>query len=338
MELVLALIIARWIVNGTVDVTSMITGNQPPSKTYRDAKGENKEDGPLIRAFKAWWADAIEDIDEAKNRRRLESKEEKEQERQRRKAERQALIDGMNEKINQERQRREEEENHRRRPEVGEVPPVDGVEVDEVDEVPPVDGVGDLPEEQAPTAEPAPPVDEVVIGTVEPGGAEAEQPEDKKVIIDADIVEQEGTPRLQILGGGRAEDDEWSVYGKPQIYAVPDMTEGQPVPEARPLKGMTMTEVQAVEGGITSHIDWTAQMADAQTRASAHAEIVGATMFQGDNGPARLALIRRIQEAHQQMREMYLQVNAVLVNDKRLIGEAYAATGNQAGGKTYTTN
>lgn len=99
-----------------------------------------------------------------------------------------------------------------------------------------------------------------------------------------------------------------------------------------------MSSEVAVEGGITQHINWTAAVADYQVRAASHVEMVGASMFKGDNGPARLALVAQIREQHRQLRELYLRLNEVLVNDKNLVGDAYAATGGQAGGKPYVTS
>jgi hypothetical protein len=354
--LFIALIAAYFIVNGAVDITSMITGNQPPSKSYRDAKGENKEDGPLTRAIKAWWADAIEDIDEAKKRRRLESKEEKAAERERRRAERQAWIDDMNQKIEAEKKRQEEEREGRRKTwkwskgeKAEELPPIvidevveepaaerPPVEEVEVEEPPTVDEtVGEIdPPASEEAGDPIFEADLVVDKTpkaIDPPAEEAEQ-------IDPGPPEGPEIPGLEVIDGGRPDSDEWSVYGKPNLYAVQDVDTQRNAGIGIEAGGTNMTTVAAIEGGISAHIDWTAQMAEYQIRAAAHAEIVGATMFRGDNGPARVAMLRRLQEAHHMLREAYLEVNAVLVNDKRLIGDAYAATGNQAGGKNYTTS
>lgn len=353
MELIIALIIARFIVNGTVDVTSMVTGNQPPSKTYRDAKGENKEDGPLVRAIKAWWTDAIEDVDEYRKRRRLDSKEEKDAERARRKAERQKLIDEVNQRIEDEKARQEKDLPET--PKVDDVPPVEETRRDEPDEVPApepfdwseIDGpkptAGDRPEPVAEIVDDPPAPVEEVSGTVE--GQPETPAEAKAEIFEADIVEDQPEPvegpNLRVVGGSRsADDEEWRAWGaKPRLYAVTDPETG---PEAGETGGMDVTTtgkaVAAAEGGITAHINWTRSMADHQIQSISHVEIVGAAMYQGDNGPARLALIAQLQEGHRQMNEAYLRLNAILVADKQRIGDAYAATGNQAGGKPYVTN
>lgn len=413
--LLIAMIVAYFVVNGAVDITSMITGNQPPSKTYRDAKGENKEDGPLIRTLKAWWADAIEDIDEAKKRKRLESKEEKERERQRRKDERQAWIDELNERTEDEKRKKERERRGRRKTwrwsrdeEAGEESdrsdPDDRTwdsddrpwEADE--EIPPVDESGEDSREELP------PVDESENGTVDPdskeekGRSDAEEPEE---IFDADIVDDEPKaidpgeagpmdpgeaglmdppdgpeiPELRVIEGDRPDDEEWTVYGRPNLYAVtreeePEVVEknrdgsaktpfqqraqgvtavvdaaisaatGTPMQTQVNQAGGTTVTTQAttVEGGISAHINWTQKMADYQVRAASHVEIVWASMFHGDNGPARLAKIRRIQELHRMLNQAYLDVNGILVSDRNTIGDAYAATGMQAGDKRYTTS
>lgn len=412
MELIIALIVARFIVNGTIDITSMITGNQPPSKTYHDAKGDNAEDGPLTRAIKAWWADAIDDLDEKRKIKRLETKEEKEAERKRRKDERQRWIDEMNERIEDEKARQEEEKRAREKPWVPpeESPdPHDETEErpaeEKPEELPPVedeeveDDTEESEERPQDRQEELPPVDERVDGTVDP--EQPADPEDtEEEIFDADIVEDppegpEGPeiPDLKVISGGREADDEWSTYRtKPQLYAVredgegmtniipstngassprdPDGGRGQAKVEAvRELvdknqtaggtnvttmyegkdqqgsatytsggSGSAGTSPAVIEGGISAHIKWTADMAAYQNRASSHVEIVGAEMFRSDNGPERLAKIAHIQELHRQLRMAYLDVSAILVHDKQLIGEAYAATRNQAGDKKYTTS
>lgn len=389
--LLIALIVAFWVQRGAVDITSMITGNPPPSKTYRDARGDSAEDGPLVRTLKGWWADAIEDIDEVKRRRRLDTKEEKERERARRKAERQRVI-------------REAEERERRINEPkAEAPPApereavvtepDPNSARPFDPLDPPFGEGVLePEETVGGTEPEPASSEVperdgtereviversreavgstptrqpptIEGIIEPEHATGPDGTETE-IFEVDVVEDESRPELNepeepfgpvgpeipalriIQGGEQADDTEWSAY-KPQLYAVQDQGNGDKemtvVHGSDQQGGMTYTSAgQAssanVEGGITTHINWTQDVADYQLRAAGHVEIVWASMFQGENGPERLAKINRIQEMHRQLREMYLELNGTLTADKNTVGDAYAATRNQAGGKAYTTS
>jgi len=358
---IIALILAKFCEKGAIDITSMITGNQPPSKTYQAAKGATAEAGPLGKFVKAWWADAIEDLDEKRRVKRLETKEEQNEARARRKAERQRILDAIDEKAAaDEAERRERKQGSAEDIPVEEPPHPDDAEADSP---PPIDDADQtipdtLPDEPETTVI-DPPVSEQErqekwrerAGERKPWD-ETEPAAEDETIVDAVIVEDEPEivqgpegpkiPEFKVITGSTEEpvnDTEWSPYrAKPELYAVPDQTE-ESTGAAGQMGGTNMTSTQvAVEGGITQHINWTAAMADYQIRASAHVEMVGASMFKGDNGPARLAMVANIQEMHRQMREAYLQLNAILVNDKNLVGDAYAATGGQAGGKPYVTS
>jgi hypothetical protein len=388
--MIIALIIAKFCEKGAIDITSMITGNQPPSKTFQAAKGTTAEAGPLGKFFKAWYADAIEDLDEKRRIKRLETKEEQDRARAERKADRQRILDAIDEKAKADKAEREEREPaddipveeppDPRDSEAGEPLPVDegpgekdrnfwGDDLPERNpwEERPEQTIPDPPRGEDPEDEPQ--------ATAEPD--EPRQVQDlEEEIFDADLVEDktpeipqgpEGpkVPEFKVIEGTveRPEDDaEWRPYSTgPQLYAVPDqegetgMVETDSHGYAKTpfqkragtvtamaaatmgANGMT-TQAVAIEGGITQHIGWTAAVADYQVQAANHVEMVAAMMFQGENGPARLALVARIQEGHRILREMYLQLNAALVNDKNLVGDAYAATGGQAGGKPYVTN
>ena len=380
---IIALILAKFCERGAIDVVSMITGNDPPSKKYREAKGDTAGEGPLGKFVKAWWADAIEDLDEKRRIKRMETKEEQDAARAHRKAERQRIIDAIDEKARADEVEREERERGPAEDIPVEEPP--DPEDAEADPIPPVE---DTPEEESEEEkerqerwrrekerdaeedrerherwrkeagerrpwEETPPVEETVEGSVDPDQPKGGGPEADTEIFDADIVE--ATPEIpsgppgpdipefkviigEVESGRPGGDTEWSAYGaKPQLYAVPNQE--QSTGGAGQTEGTDMTNAEvAVEGGITQHINWTAAVAEYQVRASAHVEIVGASMFKGDNGPARLALVAQIREQHRQLREMYQRLNAVLVNDKNLVGDAYAATGGQAGGKPYVTS
>jgi hypothetical protein len=342
---IIALILAKFCEKGAIDIVSMATGNQPPSKTYQAAKGATAEAGPLGKFVKAWWADAIEDLDEKRRIKRMETKEEQERARAERKADRQRILDAIDEKARADEAEREERE----RGPAEDIPVEEPPHPDdaEADSPPPFDD----PDRAAPDSLPL--EDEPETTVIDPPVPEETEPAaEDETIVDAVIVEDEPEtvqgpegpkiPEFKVITGSTEEpvnDTEWSPYrAKPELYAVPDQTE-ESTGAAGQMEGTNMTSTQvAVEGGITQHINWTAAMADYQIRASAHVEMVGASMFKGDNGPARLAMVASIQEMHRQMREAYLQLNAILVNDKNLVGDAYAATGGQAGGKPYVTS
>jgi hypothetical protein len=379
---IIALLVAKWCEKGAIDIVSMITGNQPPSKTYQDAKGTTKDDGPLGKFLKAWWADAIEDLDEKRRLARIESKEEQDKERARRKAERQRILDAIEEKAAADKAEREERKRADDIPVEESPDPADSdagdPPVEECpEELPPVEDDRQeewrREQEEAADAEQkrqeewreragdrrpwdeVPPIEEKADGSVDPEESKEQGSKDDTKIFDADIVEptpeiEAGSPgpsgptipELTVIpgqveqGGQSTGGEEWSAYGsRPQLYAVPNQ---EPTGAAGGTKGTDMSGEVAVEGGITQHINWTAAVADYQVRAAGHVEMVGAMMFQGDNGPERLALVAAIREQHRQLRELYMRLNQVLVNDKNLVGDAYAATGGQAGGKPYVTS
>lgn len=325
--MIIALIVAKFCEKGAIDIVSMITGRQPPSMTVQRAKKGNTEDGPIAKALKAWYADAIEDLDEARRIKRMETKEERERARAERKAERQRIIDAAGTPPAEEPPHPDDSEADAPPPFDQPVPgPVDPIIVDQ-----PVDET--VPDRREAIEEP---IDAVIV-------------EPREVIVE-EPPEAPEFPAFTVIRGDRPEDDdnEWRVYGRPQLHAVPTQKEGPEVTTMYEGKdqhgtavynsGGTGGQAVAVEGGISTHIDWTAKMVDYHMRAMSHAEIVGASMYQGDNGPERLALIAQIQDGHRQMADAYQRVHDILVNDKIKIGDAYASTGNQAGNKVYVTD
>lgn len=232
--LLIALIVAFWIQRGAVDITSMITGNQPPSKTYRKATGDTAEDGPLGKFVKAWWADALEDADERRRYARTKKKEgeqearaRQEQERAKRKAERQKVLD----RIEEEARRAEKDRASQHKPESIPVPEPPAPEeadrtipdIPDLEDEPGVDPFHvDLPFTIDEDAEPAPPVDM----EKPPQPQEAGPPE-----MPGFPAGPKGPvlPELTIIAGGKtpADDEEWRPYGRPPLYAVTDKEEGE---------------------------------------------------------------------------------------------------------------
>jgi hypothetical protein len=354
---IIALIIAKFCEKGAIDITSMITGNQPPSKTFQAAKGTTAEAGPLGKFFKAWYADAIEDLDEKRRIKRMATKEEQGRARAERKADRQRILDAIDEKTKADEEEREERE------------PADDIPVEEppdprdseageplpVDDEEPWGGWPKEPWEEGPDQtipDPLPwelPKEEPQ-ATVEPDEpGQAQDPEEE--IFDANLVEggpgsagatdpqgPQGPeiPKLKsVQAGGSDGKDEWSPYwAKPELYAVPD----QEKEEGTMSNGTTVsTAVVAAEGGISTHIRWADNMIAYLGNCISHVEIVGASMYQGGNGPERLALIAEIQERNRHLALSYKVLRDTLIRDRNLIADAYAATNNQAGDRDYAT-
>jgi hypothetical protein len=379
--LIIALVLAFWIQRGAVDITSMVTGNPPPSKAYRAAKGDTDEEGPLGRFVKAWWADALEDLDERRRYKVVKKKEgrekaraDREREQARREAERKKVLD----RIEEESRRAGEERAAREDPKP--------IPVEE----PPAPGEADRTAPDAPI--PAGPVPWIPAGEPHIGDPipvpEGSEPDPEPVIGDSDpdpVIEgpepDSGPigPDLVLIAGGSSpvDETEWKSYGEqPKLYAVTDKESGEEMAQATQAPGFdaagranvagvvreinegagmtTMYEGKdqqgsstytsagqgsgggsgSVEGGLSTHINWTQQTAEYQTRAAGHVEIVGAQMLQGDNGPERLARIARIQDMHRALKAEYDALNLDLRSDLK-VTEAYQAGGNQAGNKVY---
>lgn len=359
--LIIALIIAKFCERGAIDIVSMATGRQPPSATYRAAKATSpSEDGPLVRTIKSWWADAMEDVDEARRIRRMDTKEKRDQARADRKAERQRVLDEIEEAKTK---ARKTEEKRKKGPAPDEVPTE---ELPEVEEYAP-DGEGSRQSEEPPQDRPEhtggpdrtegpESATEDTVADIPPITDETEKPtytpDDREVPEAVDpwfpVETAENTewrPMFPPEGEGakiipmfkeKTEElepaDAAVLNGK--VVTADAMTFDENGPAVLDLKGTEqMTTNSAPEGGLGQHQRWTVSMSDWERKAIPQVEMVGAAMRAGKVGPEYLAVVAEIQDLHRIQAEKYAFLYKKLLTMNE-IKEKYQANPD-AGDKDY---
>lgn len=340
--LIIAMVLAKFFERGAIDVVSMVTKQPPPSRTYQEAKGGAKGDGPLKRFFSSWWEDAIGDADEFRRTRRMDSKE-KAAEKAKRKKEREETVNDAKPEIPVEPAPRPEDytpDEPTPKP-APDLPPVDRPEAPDAKPWDPP-WPGPEPKHRPETVD-LPPVleDEELTEKINkertgPAVDDTPTPADTEALIDGPagpLMEDFTTPKIETEP---VDDTEWTplIPKEPHLKVVVDNTRGTDMTQTT---GSTQGQT-ATEGGIGTHIRWTAATADWQSKAIVAVENVKSQMAGADNGPEVLALAALIEDAHNVLKAHYQHLNALLVAHKTTVGDAYAATGNQAGSKDYVTS